>query len=118
MILASCGDPSPPATPTRAAVAEPTATPTPTTVAAEPPAYYNRGFAYGDLGQQERAIEDYDEAIRLNPQFANPYAGRALAYTLLGDDTKAQQDADRAVEKGINARVMRKLIEDLKKKLR
>ena len=28
-------------------------------------AYYNRGVIYNDLGQHQRAIEDYDAAIRL-----------------------------------------------------
>jgi tetratricopeptide (TPR) repeat protein len=35
--------------------------------------YNNRGEAYGELGQHERAIEDLDEAIRLDPQDADAY---------------------------------------------
>ena len=35
----------------------------------DPGAYYNRGNAYRRLGQQQRAVEDYDEAIRLEPRF-------------------------------------------------
>jgi tetratricopeptide (TPR) repeat protein len=30
-------------------------------------AFVNRGIAYRRLGDLERAIKDYDEAIRLNP---------------------------------------------------
>src|SRR5262245_6466774 len=33
-------------------------------------AYHNRGVAYAALGQHERAIQDYDQAIRLNPRNA------------------------------------------------
>ena len=32
-------------------------------------AYNNRGNACNDLGEPQRAIEDLNEAIRLNPQF-------------------------------------------------
>ena len=34
-------------------------------------AYNNRGETYGQLGEYKRAIQDYDEAIRLNPQLAS-----------------------------------------------
>jgi tetratricopeptide (TPR) repeat protein len=27
--------------------------------------FYNRGFAYNDEGQYDRAIQDYDQAIKL-----------------------------------------------------
>jgi len=30
-------------------------------------AYSNRGIAYANLGQLQRAVEDYNEAIRLKP---------------------------------------------------
>ena len=33
-------------------------------------AYTNRGFAYGTKGQHDRAIQDYDQAIKLNPSNA------------------------------------------------
>ena len=33
-------------------------------------------WAYNNLGQYERAIQDYDEAIRLNPQVAMLYYNR------------------------------------------
>ena len=29
--------------------------------------YYNRGVAYGKKGELDRAIADYDQAIRLDP---------------------------------------------------
>ena len=51
--------------------------------------YNNRGIAYRFLGQDERAIEDYNEedyneAIRLNPQNPLPYTNRGVAYGRLG----------------------------------
>jgi len=41
-----------------------------------PYAYNNRGNNYGALGQHERAIEDFDKAIELNPEDADYYSNR------------------------------------------
>src|SRR5580693_1748094 len=43
-------------------------------------AFYNRGTAYANKGQADRAIEDYDQAIRLNPNFAEAFNNRGAAY--------------------------------------
>ena len=77
-------------------------------------AYNNRGFAYAELSQYERAIEDYNEAIHLNPDYALAYGNRALVYTLLGRDAEAKQDIDQAIELGID-RTLLEEIEKLKK---
>ena len=53
-----------------------------------------RGVAYDELGQYLRAIEDYDKAIKLDPDFGVAYKSRGLAYRKLGQDAKA--DADKA----------------------
>ena len=42
-----------------------------------------RGGGYHNLGQAQRAIDDYDEAIRRNPELAEGFAGLARAYMLL-----------------------------------
>ena len=34
----------------------------------DPEAYLNRGVAYAELGQTERAIEEYSRAIELDPK--------------------------------------------------
>jgi tetratricopeptide (TPR) repeat protein len=31
-------------------------------------AFYNRGIAYSDKGQYDRAIQDFDQAVQLNPR--------------------------------------------------
>ena len=41
-----------------------------------------RGFAYDAQGEHERAIQDYDEAIRLDPHDAEAYYSRGMAYDL------------------------------------
>ena len=48
----------------------------------------------GNLGQSQRAIRDYDEAIRLNPQLALAYMDRGSAYGHLGQSQRAIQDGD------------------------
>ena len=66
-----------PPTPTPTAVS-PTPTPTP-----DPSFYHQRGLVYHNRGQYERAIKDYDEAIRLKPGWAQALRYRDLAYTAL-----------------------------------
>ena len=43
-------------------------------------AYYSRGLAYYDKGDDDRAIADYNEALRLDPKYAYAYSSRGLAY--------------------------------------
>ena len=47
------------------------------------PSYNNRGNAFNYLGQAQQAIQDYNEAIRLDPQLARAYSSRGNAYTEL-----------------------------------
>ena len=65
-------------------------------------AYMNRGNAYGKLGKRQRAIQDYDEAIRLNPQFASAYNNRSVAYQSLGKRKLAERDFQKVKERGYN----------------
>jgi len=60
--------------------------------------YYNRGIAYSEKGEVERAIEDYTQAIDLNPKFADAYIKRGLAYTKKGEFDKAIADYTKAIE--------------------
>ena len=60
--------------------------------------YLMRGDDYCDLGQYEKAVQDYDEAIRLNPQFAVAYNNRGVAYEWLGQKEKAYRDFAKAWE--------------------
>jgi len=49
--------------------------------------HYKRGRAYNNKKQYDRAIADYDKAIKLNPKFASAYNGRGVTY-----DDKGQYD--------------------------
>ncbi|MCW7069216.1 MAG: tetratricopeptide repeat protein [Methanophagales archaeon] len=59
-------------------------------------AYYNRGVAYVGLGKYNRAIEDFNKAIKLNPDDAEAYYNRGLAYVGLGKYNRAREDMLRA----------------------
>ena len=57
-------------------------------------AYSTRGIAYYTMGQYQRAIKDYDEAIRLK---LNIYAVRGIAYREMGQYQRAIKDFDEAI---------------------
>ena len=68
----------------------------------DPDVYFNRGvacnewtFYEGECGY-EKAIQDYDQAIQLDPNRAYFYNERAWSYTLLGDLESALRDYDNA----------------------
>jgi tetratricopeptide (TPR) repeat protein len=54
-------------------------------------AFFNRAIAYANKQDYDRAIEDYGEAIRLNPNNAGAFNNRGFAYA-------NKQDYDRAIE--------------------
>jgi tetratricopeptide (TPR) repeat protein len=55
-------------------------------------AYANRGTAYLEQGNSDRALADYNEAIRLDPKLPNPHIGRGAIYRNRGnyDDAVAE----------------------------
>jgi tetratricopeptide (TPR) repeat protein len=54
------------------------------------------------LGQHDKAIERYSEAIRKNPKIANYYRERGSAYNYLGRYTEALADYDKAIPIGFS----------------
>ena len=59
--------------------------------------YTNRAHAYAELGQYQRAIEDYNEAIRLKPDVASAYYGRGNAYSNISQYQRAIEDYNEAI---------------------
>ncbi len=61
------------------------------------PTYIIRGFAYFLIGDYERAIDDFNRAIVLDPNYAAAYGGRGFSYALTGDYERAIDDFNRAI---------------------
>ena len=57
-----------------------------------------RGDSYAEEGLYERAIQEYDEAIRLERDHARAYYHRGLAYEALGKTIEAERDFAKANE--------------------
>jgi len=60
-------------------------------------AFVNRGAAYNERGDNDRAIADYNEAIRLDPKRAKAFIGRGSAYSDKGDNDRAIADYSEAI---------------------
>ena len=66
-------------------------------------AFYNRGLAYENNGQYDRAIADYSDAIRLDPNDAEAFLYRGIDKERKGD--MAGAEADIATAKRINPNI-------------
>ncbi len=65
---------------------------------ANPILFNTRGYAYYLAKDTKRALQDYDEAIRLNPDYLNATHNRALARKNAGDAAGAEADRKREAE--------------------
>lgn len=60
--------------------------------------HYNRGIEWAAKGDHDRAIADYDAAIRLNPRNSDAYYNRGTAWGNKGDHDRAIADYDVAIK--------------------
>ena len=70
-------------------------------------AFIDRGSTLAAQGQADRAIQDFDEAIKLDPGSAAAY-NRGKIYQGKGDYDRAIQDFDRAI--ALNSEICRGLL--------
>ena len=61
-------------------------------------AFKNRGNAHDDKGDYARALEDYDEAVKINPLDADAFNSRGTTYTALARYERAILDFDEAIK--------------------
>ena len=61
-------------------------------------ALLNRDSASNDTREYDRAVQDLEEAIKLDPNFAMAYLNRGNAYAGKGDDDRATEDFVRAIK--------------------
>ena len=60
-------------------------------------AYFNRGNAYDDHGDHDRAVEDYTASIKLKADYPDSYFNRAFAYEGMKDYDSAIADYTRVI---------------------
>lgn len=57
-----------------------------------------RGAAYGQMGDYEKAIADFNAAIAINPQFVQAYSNRALIWAKAKRNDRAFADYNEAIK--------------------
>ena len=60
-------------------------------------AYNNRGLAYQEKGEVDRAVADFTTAIKFNPNDARVYNNRGVAYEQKGDKEQAIADYGKGI---------------------
>lgn len=69
--------------------------------------YQNRGWHYGELGDIEKALEDYQRAIDLDPGQTSAYYNRGLIYERRGDYQRAVDDFAKAYQSAPESNMIR-----------
>ena len=68
-----------------------------TTTTALATAYSNRGNAYAAKRDYDRAIQDFDQSIKLNPTYSKPFNNSGVAYLKKGEYDLAIEAFDQAI---------------------
>ena len=59
--------------------------------------YHRRAWSYAKLKQHQQAIQDFDQAIGLDPEYDLAYSHRGPSYAAIGEHQRAIQDYDQAI---------------------
>ena len=60
--------------------------------------YNERGVLYADMGDYPKAMENFDRAIKLNPNYSRGYYNRGKIYGLQGDHARAILEYSEAIK--------------------
>jgi tetratricopeptide (TPR) repeat protein len=63
--------------------------------------FNTRGITYGEQGRYLLAINDFNRAVRLKPDYVAAYNNRGATYLLHGDNQLGCKDAQKACDWGI-----------------
>ncbi|MGK7873930.1 MAG: tetratricopeptide repeat protein [Xenococcaceae cyanobacterium] len=89
---------SPTGTPSPTSSPLPTPSPTSSSTASQTAKdFFNQGYKKDEQGDYKGAIEDYTQAIRINPNYADAYNNRGLARYQLGEYQAAIEDYTQAI---------------------
>ena len=61
-------------------------------------AFINRGVAYYEKGQHDLAMDNYDQAIKLNPKYASAFFNRGSSFQDKKQHDRAIEDYDQAIK--------------------
>ena len=61
-------------------------------------AFINRGVGYYEKGQYDRAIQDYDQAIKFDPKYALAFNNRCAVYHKKREYDRAIQECNQAIK--------------------
>jgi tetratricopeptide (TPR) repeat protein len=67
--------------------------------------YFYRGLAYQGKGDHDRAIADYDQAIKLDPKSTDAFLHRGIAYDNKGQHDRAIADYDQTIKLNPNPKI-------------
>lgn len=81
--------------------------------------YYHLGIYYGQATKDyKRAIEMFNKAIKLAPNFADAYNNLAVVYSLIGDHENALKSLQDGLKAAPDSRILRQNLNLLKGKMR
>jgi type IV pilus assembly protein PilF len=97
LTLAACASKEPAATPPPVPEPLPPITPVEVSPTKRAQIHTDLGAGYYERGQMEVALEELNEAVKLDPNIAKTYSIYGLVYTMLREDAKAEENFRRAL---------------------